>query len=108
MRRATLLGLTSVASVVAGLMSPGLAQAATAPSLLVGGALLDKATVGATSVATVQGDGVTAVRWSLDSGDYITDNAAPFELPLSLLVGEHRLRARVTVNGDETRLDAKF
>ena len=111
-RRVALLGITAAAlapaSVATTVLAPGLAQAATTTSLVVDARPLDNATVGTSTVASVVGAGVSSVRWSLDSGDYVTDSVAPFEFPLTLQVGDHRLRARVMVDGDETRLDAKF
>ncbi|NHC45009.1 right-handed parallel beta-helix repeat-containing protein [Motilibacter aurantiacus] len=106
-----LLGLSAAlapATLAATLLAPTIAQAATTSLLVVDGRPLDKATVAPASVVSVAADGATSVRWSVDGGDYVTDAVAPFALPLNLQAGEHRVRARVTVGGDETRLDAKF
>jgi hypothetical protein len=79
------------------------------PSLRVGGGGLDGSTVTPGSVVTLDYPGADAVRWSLDSGPYLEDRQAPFEQPLDVAPGAHRLRARVVEGGDEVaRLDAKF
>lgn len=100
-----------ITAVAAGSLVVGIAAAVMAAdpvAIQVGSNGLDGATIATPATARFEGEGVTSVRWSIDSGPYVTDGTAPFTIELRLPKGDHRLRARATKASKETTYDAKF
>lgn len=81
-----------------------------APSLTVAGRPLDGASivVGAVARIEVGSSNVQSVRWVLDGVYEGMDSTAPFELPLDVAAGGHRLKARVEASGVTTSYTAGF
>jgi hypothetical protein len=69
---------------------------------------LDGATAPGEFVLDVDIDGAATARLVVD-GEYVgRDDEPPLRFPLTLTVGEHRLRVRAEVAGDERRVEARF
>ena len=69
---------------------------------------LDGSTTPADFVLDVDLAGVTSARLVVD-GDYVGgQHGPPVQFPLSLRPGDHRLRVRAEVDGNEVRVEARF